>query len=79
MVQRRTLAGYGITTYRVRLALTNDEWARLKAEAARTKLDGTRLIERILQDVCQALPAVHVDPTLEDPGPEDGEDMVEMV
>lgn len=79
MVTRRTLAGYGITTYRCRLALTNDEWARLRAEAARNNVSGERLIEQILQDVCAALPAPAAEVVAEEPPPEAYQDMVEIV
>lgn len=62
MVTRRTLGAYGITTYRVSLALSNDQWAKLKAEARRTNFTGAALIERILADVCRVLPEPEPEP-----------------
>lgn len=73
-MQRRTLAAYGITPYRVTLALSNDEWAKLRLEAQRTKTTGTRLIENILVDVCRALPAPPPEPIPEPPPPDEGEE-----
>lgn len=72
-MQRRTLAAYGITPYRVTLALSNDEWAKLRLEAERTKTTGTRLIENVLVDVCRALPAPPVEPIPEPPPREEDE------
>lgn len=70
---RRTLALYGITTYRTRIALSNEEWAKLYWEAQRTKVTGQRLIENILVDVCRALPAPPPVEAEEPPPPDEGE------
>lgn len=72
-MQRRSLAAYGITPYRVTLALSNDEWAKLRAEAARNRQTGARLIENILVDVCRALPAPSPEPVPEPPPAEESE------
>lgn len=72
-MQRRSLAAYGITPYRVTLALSNDEWAKLRMEAQRAKVTGARLIENILVDVCRALPAPPPEPIPEPPPPDEGE------
>lgn len=77
-MRRRTLAAYGITPYRVTLALSNDEWAKLKAEAERNKQTGTRLIENILVDVCRALPAPPPEPIPEPAPPEEDDELVNV-
>lgn len=65
-------------TYRFRLALSNDEWAKLRGEAARVNTSGAQLIERILQDVCAALPMPQPEPVPEPPPDFDSEELVSI-
>lgn len=77
-MRRRSLAAYGITPYRVTIALSNDEWAKLKAEAERNGQTGTRLIENILVDVCSVLPAPSPEPVPEPPPPDEGDELEQV-